>query len=157
MWMTSCSEAMGWGYWVIFEKKQLAEIWNCAKRVDFRASARRGQLGLRDALHVVGSDGAVSIVKILSLSLSLHVSKNLKVKKVRKVSYLNYRESSVFRDFLCIFHIFVIWSYLEYTTHAHTHTHTHIYIWQDLSLNNWQRLICNKTQLNKGVSSWCNG
>ena len=30
--------------------------------------------------------------------VSLLVSKNLKVKKITKVSYLNYRESSVFRD-----------------------------------------------------------
>ena len=51
---------------------------------------------------VVGSDGTVSIVKIVSLSPCVE---NLKVKKVIKVSYLNYRESSVFRvffGFLCI-------------------------------------------------------
>ena len=35
MWMTSCPEAMGWGFWVIFEKKQLVEIWSWTKRVDF--------------------------------------------------------------------------------------------------------------------------
>ena len=36
MWMTSCSEAMGWGFWVILEKKnQLVEIWGWTKRVDF--------------------------------------------------------------------------------------------------------------------------
>ena len=53
----------------------------------------------RDALRVVGSDGTVRIVKIVSLSP--HVE-NLKVKKVIKVSYLNSRESSVFRDsFAC--------------------------------------------------------
>ena len=50
---------------------------------------------LRDAPHVVGSDGTVSIVKIVYLSPRVE---NLKVKKVIKVSYLNYRESSVFRD-----------------------------------------------------------
>ena len=27
MWMTSCPEVKGWGFWVIFEKKQLVEIW----------------------------------------------------------------------------------------------------------------------------------
>ena len=27
MWMMSCPEAMGWGFWVIFEKKQLVVIW----------------------------------------------------------------------------------------------------------------------------------
>ena len=57
--------------------------------------ARPGQLGLRDAPRMVVSDGTVSIVKIASLSP--HVE-NLKVKKVIKVSNLNYRESSVFQD-----------------------------------------------------------
>ena len=67
--MTSCPEAMGRGFWVIFEKKkQLVEIRTWAKRVDFRTSARRGQLGLRDAPRIVGSDGIVSIVEIVSLS-----------------------------------------------------------------------------------------
>ena len=63
--MTSCPEAMGWGFWVIFEKKQLVEIWSWAKRVDFRASARPDQLGLRGAPLVVGSYGTVSIVEIV--------------------------------------------------------------------------------------------
>ena len=49
---------------------------------------------LRDAPRVVGSDRTVSIVKSVSLSL---VSKT-KLKKSINVSYLNYRESSVFRD-----------------------------------------------------------
>ena len=54
------------------------------------------QLGLRDAPRVVRSDGTVSIVKIVSLSLSPRVE-NLKVKKV--ISFIpEPRESSVFRD-----------------------------------------------------------
>ena len=48
MWMTSYPEAKGWGFGVIFEKKQLVEIWGWTKRVDFWAG--RGQFsGLRDA------------------------------------------------------------------------------------------------------------
>ena len=83
--MTSCPEVMGRGFGVIFEKKHLVEIWT-KRRVDFRVSARPGQFGLRDAPHVVGSDGTVSIIKIVSLSPRVE---NLKVKKVMKVSYLN--------------------------------------------------------------------
>ena len=44
----------------------------------------------------MGSDGTVSIDKKFFLSPRVE---NLKVKKVIKVSYLNYRESSVFRVF----------------------------------------------------------
>ena len=79
---------------MIFKKKQWVEIRTWAKQVDFRASARPGQLGLRDAPRVVGSDGKVSIVEIVSLYPRVE---NLKVKKVKNVSYLNYRDSSVFR------------------------------------------------------------
>ena len=78
-----------------FWKKQLVEIRTWAKRVDFWASARPGQLGLRDAPRVVGSDGTVSIVKIVSLFPSVE---NLKVKKVIKVSYLNQESRRVIRD-----------------------------------------------------------
>ena len=46
-------------------------------------------MDLRDATRVEGSDGTVSIVKIVSLSPCVE---NLKVKNVIKVSYLNYRE-----------------------------------------------------------------
>ena len=97
IWMTSCSEAMGWGFWVIFEKKEWVEIWSWTKRVDFWTWTRPVQLWTTGFPRVVGSDGTVSIVEIVCLSLL--VSKNLKVKKVIKVSYLNYRESSVFRVF----------------------------------------------------------
>ena len=55
------------------------------------------QLWTTGCLCVVGSDGTVSIVEIVCLSPL--VSKNLKVKKVIKVSYLNDRELSVFRVF----------------------------------------------------------
>ena len=149
MWMTSYPEAMGWGFWGIFEKKavswdpklgelswdygvcthllgQWVEIWNKRRRVDFRIWTRwvdfwagRGQSsGLRDASRIVGSDETVSIVKIVSLTRV----ENLKIKKVIKVFYLNYQESSVSRDsytyerftdpytlHICTFHIFVLW------------------------------------------------
>ena len=117
MWMTSCSEAMDRGLWVIFERKLLVEIWSWTKRVDFWTWARPVELSHRDAPCVVGSDGSVSIVETVSLSL---VSKNLKVWKVIKVSYLNYRESLVFRVFfrvLCIMiisHIRILWLHLYY-------------------------------------------
>ena len=68
-------------------------------------------------LRVVGSDGTVSIVKLMPLSPRVE---NLKVKKVIKVSYLNYGESSVFRvffGFLCIFtypYICIVVSWLHY-------------------------------------------
>ena len=120
VWMTSCREAMGWGFCVIFEKKQLVEIGTWPKRVDFWASARPGQLGLRDAARVVGSTGTVSLVKIVSLAPRVE---NLKVKKVIKVSYLNYGKSSVFRvffGFLCRWtfyrSVYFTYSYYDYTT-----------------------------------------
>ena len=81
------------------------------------------QLGLRDAPRVVGSDGTVSIVKIVCLSLL--VSKNLKVKKLINVSYLNKESRQCFAGFLCIwtiyrsvyFTLFISWSYFgEYAT-----------------------------------------
>ena len=39
-----------------------------ARRIELRSEPRRVQLGLQDALRVVGSDGTVSIVEIVSLS-----------------------------------------------------------------------------------------
>ena len=61
-----------------------------AGRSELRSEPRRVQLGLGGALRVVGSDGTVSIVEIVCVSLSLSPRvENLKVKKVIKVSYLN--------------------------------------------------------------------
>ena len=82
--MTSCPEAMGWD----FEKSS-----------SLRFEPRRDQLGLGGAPRVVGSDGTVSIVKIVSLSPRVE---NLKVKKVIKVSYLNQESRQCFAGFLCI-------------------------------------------------------
>ena len=99
MWIASCPEAMDRGLWVIFEKKKLVAIWSWTKWVDFRASAKPGQLGLRDAPRVVGSDGTVSIVEIVSLSPRVEKPKSQEGNKSfvpelpRVVSV-----SSVFRD-----------------------------------------------------------
>ena len=53
--------------------------------------------------------GTVSIVKIVSFSPRVE---KLKVKKWINVSYLNYRESSVFRVFPCIFWLCYIYMYI---------------------------------------------
>ena len=50
-------------------------------------------MGLRGALRVMGSDGTVSIAKIVSLSPCVE---NLEVKKVIKVSYLNQESRQCF-------------------------------------------------------------
>ena len=57
------------------------------KRVDFWTWARPVQLWTTGYPRVVGSDGTVSIVEIVSLFPRVE---NLKVKKVIKVLYLNY-------------------------------------------------------------------
>ena len=95
MGMTSCPEAMGLGFWVILKKS--SELRSKPRGGELILKSGRGQSScvLRDAPRVVGSDGTVSIVKIVCVSPRVE---NLKVKKVIKVSYLNYRESSVFRD-----------------------------------------------------------
>ena len=97
VWITTCPEAMGRGFGVIFETKAVSwdsdsepgspVSWDLTldEASYFRASARPGQLGLRDAPHMVGSNGIVSMVKIVSLSARVE---NLKVKR-KKVSYLN--------------------------------------------------------------------
>ena len=59
-WKKQLVEIWRWTKWV--------EIWRWTKRVEIRTWARPVQLGLRDAPHVVGSDGTVGIVKIVSLS-----------------------------------------------------------------------------------------
>ena len=88
MWMTSCPEAMGWGFCVIFEKKQLVEIRTWAKRVDFRIWTRPS--------HLVGLDGTVTIEKIVSISPRV---KKPKSQEGSKSFVPEQRESSVFRVF----------------------------------------------------------
>ena len=106
-WDWGCEWCHAWKRWAedfgwFLKKKASWFFWTWARPV---------QWGLRDALRIVGSDGTVSIVKIVSLSP--HVE-NLKVKKVIKVLYLNYRESSVFRDSYAGKHF--TYSYFEYIT-----------------------------------------
>ena len=84
----------------------LGDFWK-KKISELRSEARRVQLGLQHVPRVMGSDGTVSIVKIVSLSPRVE---KLKVKKLIKVSYLNYRESSMFRvffGFLCMWTFYV--------------------------------------------------
>ena len=105
--------------WGDFWKKAVSWDSNLEEASGFLSWVRPVELGLQDVPHMVGSDGTVSIVKIVSLSPRVE---NLKVKKVIKVSYLNYQGSSVFRDsnayerfthpYICIFYIFISWSYL---------------------------------------------
>ena len=138
--MTSCPTVMGWGFWVTFEKKTVSwdlnldeSSWDCGvrarllgqwveirrwtKRVDFWTWARPVQLWTTWCPRVVGSDGTVSIVKIVSLSPRVV---NLKVKKVIKVSYLNYRESLVFRVF---FGFLCMWTFYRYVYWYILHNH----------------------------------
>ena len=60
---------------------------------------------LRDVPRVVGSDGTVSIVKIVSLSPRVE---NLKVKKVIKVSYLNQESCQCFVFFGIPMHLNIL-------------------------------------------------
>ena len=106
MWTTSCPEAMGWGFGVIFEKKSRVEICGWTKRVDFWTWARPAQLGLRDAPRVVGSDGRVSIVKIVCVSLSPRIE-NLKVKKVIKSFVPELKKVVCVSGFLCMWTFYV--------------------------------------------------
>ena len=87
MWMTSCPETMGWGFWVIFEKKRLVEIWSWTKRVDFLDLGEASPVGSTRC----AARGGVRWNNHHSkncVSLSPRVE-NLKVKKVIKVSYPN--------------------------------------------------------------------
>ena len=79
--MTSCPEAMGWGFGNL--KKTVS--WNLsldeASRFSELAEARPVVCGA--VSHVVGSDGKVRIERNC-VSLSVLMSKNLKLKKVNK-------------------------------------------------------------------------
>ena len=82
--MASCPEAMRI---LEFEKKKkkTVEIWAWTKQVDFRSSPKPDQLFAAGCRTWWWSDGKVIIErKCVSLSLSPHVEKNLKLKKVIK-------------------------------------------------------------------------
>ena len=115
------AQKKGAGIFGDFWKKQLVESWTWAKAVQLGATGCAARLlGQLVPILTPGSPargwlkndvGTVSIVKIVSLSP--HVEK-LKVKKWINVSYLNYRESSVFRDFFAYEHL--TYSYFGYAT-----------------------------------------
>ena len=82
MWMMSCPEAMGWGFWVIFEKKKTIswdsnsgsgspESWESTlgEAGWFLDLGEASLVGLRDAPRVVGSDGTVKSKNCVCLSL----------------------------------------------------------------------------------------
>ena len=118
--MTSCPEAMGWGFWTLKKNRS----WD----LDLDEESRFSELA--DARPVVC--GGVPHVDRNKLCLSLLMSKNLKLKKVNKSFVPEPKESrqSVsripmhnkrFRMFyisVCIFtfHIFISWSGREYAT-----------------------------------------
>ena len=78
------------------------EIRTWAKRVDFRIWVRPGQLGQRVAPRVVGSDGTVSIVEIVSLSPRVEKPKSQEGNK----SFVPERPEVVsVSGFLCIMNI----------------------------------------------------
>ena len=82
-WMTSCPEAMGWGFWNL--KK--AGSWDLGldEASRFSELVEASPVVCGGVPHVVGSDGKVSIERnCVCLSLSLLVSKNLTLKKVIK-------------------------------------------------------------------------
>ena len=106
----------GLGFLGIFFKKAVFEIWDWMKRVGIRIWIGTVQLFAAGWACVcwvselrADAGRTVSIVKIVSLSPRVE---NLKVKKVIKVSYLNYRESSVFRVFFGIPYVYFTYSYL---------------------------------------------
>ena len=104
--MTSCPEAMGWEFGD-FEK---VVSWDPTLG---RASPAGGY-GMRSAF--VGSDGTVSLVKLVSLSSC----RKTKVKKLINVSYLNNGESSVFRISLHLYIcIAVSWLYNSHIEDIH--------------------------------------
>ena len=98
--MTSCPGARVWEFWW-FLKKAVSWDLTLDKASWFLSLGKASPVGAyRMRRTFVGSDGMVSIVKIVCLSLSS--CRKTKLKK-SNVSYLNYRESSVFRVFRCIF------------------------------------------------------
>ena len=79
-WMTSCPEAMGWGFWNL---KKNSELWFGLGRSKLIFGARRGQTS---SLRRGSARGRVRCKSQhrKKLCLSLLISKNLKLKKVIK-------------------------------------------------------------------------
>ena len=96
MWMTSYPVAMGWGFSGIFEKSSYLRFEAGRSRLIFWTWVRPVHLGLWDAPRVMGSDGTVSIVEIVSLSPCVEKPKS---QEGNKSFVPEPRDSSVFRVF----------------------------------------------------------
>ena len=101
MWMTSCPEAMGWGFWDL-KKKKVSWDSTLEEGRRFLIWARPDQFGSTGCPRVgwvseLRTDDGQT-VSIERLCLSLLMSENLKLKKVKKkVSYLKLKSVSCFR------------------------------------------------------------
>ena len=107
---------MGLGMWWCHARKRWAGIFGYFEKSSLlRFGPGRVQLGLRDVLRMVGSDGTVSIVKIVSLSPRVEKRKS---QEGNKSFVPEPKESSVFRGipiyvyftYMNISHI-VLWLY----------------------------------------------
>ena len=132
VWMTSGPEAKGWENLMISKKTsvvigiwarpvqlgatgcaarllgQFVEIWLWAKWVDIWLWTRQIEIGLSAGQFSWGVDcvqcrNSQQSKNCVSFS---HRVEKLKVKKWKNVSYLNYGESSVFRDFLASVYLY---------------------------------------------------
>ena len=135
-WMTSCPEAMGWGFGNLKKKNSSLRFDARGRKLIF--GARRGQTcSLRRGAACGGVRWKSQHSK--KLCLSLLMSKNFKLKKIiksfipepkkRVVSISCFSDSYVYEHlwtfsvtvWICQFHGFVSWSYIfgrEYITHA---------------------------------------
>ena len=109
MWKTSCPEAMGWGFRVIFEKKAVSWDPNLDES-SWVYEMRRTWWG---------SDGTVSIVKIVSLSPRVEKPKSREGNKSfvpERDSYAYERSTYPYTSHICIIFVFgyVISIYTRY-------------------------------------------
>ena len=103
MWMMSCPEAMGWDFLVILNKSNELRFGLRQSELIFQTWAKPVQFVDCGALACIGWVSELraddrQTVSIEKLCLSLLMSKNLNIKKVIKVSYLNQESVSCFSD-----------------------------------------------------------
>ena len=128
--MTSCTGSVGWGFWG-FEKKQWVEFLPANERVEIQSWARPDEL-------VRYGRPCKSSQHWKIVSLSHHIEKTFKLKKVNK-SFVPEPISCFripiyvcehFMNIMSISHIRIMGMLHTHThTHTYTHTHTHIYIY----------------------------
>ena len=108
---------------------QWVEIRRWMKRVDFLIWARLGQLGLRDAPRVVGSDGTVSVVEIVSLSPRVEKPKSQEGNKSFVSELLRVVSVS---GFLCMwtFHVSVYFTCIRIMDMLHIY---HLFVWSNFN------------------------